>query len=75
MEDGPATVLAVFLCYTNTLVVRRIDFDGSGCVMPAQAGIQNKSALASGYASWIPAFAGMTLSSFIHPLQFGAMNY
>ena len=28
--------------------------------MPAQAGIQGKYALASGYASWIPAFAGMT---------------
>jgi hypothetical protein len=28
--------------------------------MPAKAGIQEKYALAYGYASWISAFAGMT---------------
>ena len=28
--------------------------------MPAQAGIQEKYALAYGYAVWIPAVAGMT---------------
>jgi hypothetical protein len=30
--------------------------------MPAQAGIQANTAVAWGFASWIPAFAGMTFS-------------
>jgi hypothetical protein len=34
--------------------------------MPAKAGIQGKYALPCGYASWIPAFAGMTPLLSIH---------
>ena len=34
--------------------------------MPAQAGIQEDQALACSCASWIPAFAGMTLLRTTH---------
>jgi hypothetical protein len=39
------------------LVVNLIDYDGVDFVMPAQAGIQENSALVCGYASWIPGLA------------------
>jgi len=38
-------------------VFRRIDFEGFGFGMPAQAGIPEDAAPASGYASWIPGLA------------------
>jgi len=42
------------------LVLSPYDFDGFMTVMPAQTGIQESQAEASGYPAWIPAFAGMT---------------
>jgi hypothetical protein len=49
-------------CYADTaLDASQVNFEEVRFVMPAQAGIQKEYASASGYASWIPAFAGMTL--------------
>ncbi len=39
------------------LVFHRIDSEGFGPVMPAQAGIQEDAVLTSSYASWIPGLA------------------
>jgi hypothetical protein len=41
----------------TTLVVCRTDVEGLRSVIPAKAGIQGGSALASGSASWIPGLA------------------
>jgi len=38
-------------------MVCHIDVEGFRSVMPAKAGIQGDSALASGYTSWIPGLA------------------
>src|SRR5438445_9120657 len=50
------------LC-VGVLVLSHFEFEGFRTVMPAQAGIQGDQAAASGYAAWIPAFAGMTQHS------------
>jgi len=62
----------------NQLVARATDCGDLGSVMPAKslpprrcgAGIQEDSARASGYFSWIPAFAGMTC-----PLSISQFHY
>ena len=49
-------VLGFAICLP-ALVVHLINADGSDFVMPAHAGIQEHTALASGSASWIPGLA------------------
>ena len=43
-------------------------------VVPAKAGIQGTYALAWGYAAWIPAFAGMTLSLSLRQMRVNRQN-
>ncbi len=66
------SVLRLFMPILS-LVVRHTDFEESGCVMPAQAGIQGEHPPASSDAAWIPAFAGMTWLRLSHHLHCGGL--
>ncbi len=60
---------------TYTLVFHLIDSDGSDFVMPAKAGIQEHTALASGSASWIPGLALLARNDAASPLKSIGMEY
>src|SRR2546425_13177755 len=63
IEKGGVDSVSVSPLCLSALVLSHFEFEGFRTVMPAQAGIQGEQAAASGYAAWIPAFAGMTQHS------------